>query len=119
VTGKRAARNAGRRAPFTARVSIGVHRPAARRTDLDGRGAQPDRRVLVPQATGGYPFQQEHSHLVTHFDVYANELLSQEVVRGRIGRRPRSASRRPRPRCSWSSTGDDAVQVIVDGLSAG
>jgi predicted AlkP superfamily phosphohydrolase/phosphomutase len=79
--------------------------------------ARAGRRVLVLQATGGYPFQPEHADLVTHFDVYANELLSQEIVRGRATAAPfRFAV--GETEVTVALDGRDGVQVTSSGVSA-
>jgi predicted AlkP superfamily phosphohydrolase/phosphomutase len=91
--------------------------PVLRAEPIWTAAARSGRRVLVPQATGGYPFRQEHSHLVTHFDLYANQLLTQEVVRGRIGPDP-FRFRVADTEVLVEREGDDAVRVIVDGLAA-
>ena len=45
--------------------------------------ARDGRRVLVAQATGGFPFDPRFSDRILHFDVYANERLPAAIVRGR------------------------------------
>jgi predicted AlkP superfamily phosphohydrolase/phosphomutase len=42
--------------------------------------ARHGRRVLVMQATQGYPFRNRYPDLVTQFDVYANELRRSDIV---------------------------------------
>lgn len=42
------------------------------------------KRVLVLQATGGYPFRGEFPDRLTQFDVYANRLLRSALVQGRF-----------------------------------
>ncbi len=44
------------------------------------------RRVLVVQATGGYPFRRVFPDRLTQFDVYADELLRNALVRGQLQR---------------------------------
>lgn len=66
--------------------------------------ARAGKRVLVMQASGAYPFTPRYRDRLTHFDVYANELLRSEVVAGtlsqgplrfRIGETEAAASRGP------------------------
>lgn len=42
--------------------------------------ARHGKRVLVMQATQGYPFRNRYPDLVTQFDVYANELRRSDIV---------------------------------------
>jgi predicted AlkP superfamily phosphohydrolase/phosphomutase len=42
--------------------------------------ARHGRRVLVMQATQGYPFRNRYPDLVTQFDVYANELRRSDIM---------------------------------------
>jgi predicted AlkP superfamily phosphohydrolase/phosphomutase len=46
--------------------------------------ARGGRRVLVAQATGGFPFDPRFADRILHFDVYANERLPAAIVRGRL-----------------------------------
>jgi predicted AlkP superfamily phosphohydrolase/phosphomutase len=50
--------------------------------------ARHGRRVLVIQATNGYPFSGRYPDRLTQFDIYANELLHGEVVAGVLGDTP-------------------------------
>ena len=43
------------------------------------------KRVMVVQASNGFPFTNRFPDRVTHFDVYANELLRGAVVNGVVG----------------------------------
>ena len=47
--------------------------------------ARHGKRVMVIQATNGFPFTNRFPDRVTHFDVYANELLRSASVRGVVG----------------------------------
>ena len=46
--------------------------------------ARGGRRVLVAQATAGFPFDRRFEDRILHFDVYASERLPAAVVRGRL-----------------------------------
>ncbi len=43
------------------------------------------KRVMVVQASNGFPFTNRFPDRVTHFDVYANELLRGAIVNGVVG----------------------------------
>ncbi|MBK5299008.1 MAG: alkaline phosphatase family protein [Vicinamibacteria bacterium] len=43
------------------------------------------KRVMVIQASNGFPFTNRFPDRVTHFDVYANELLRSALVNGSVG----------------------------------
>ncbi len=43
------------------------------------------KRVMVIQASNGFPFTNRFPDRVTHFDVYANELLRSAIVKGVVG----------------------------------
>ena len=43
------------------------------------------KRVMVIQASNGFPFTNRFPERVTHFDVYANELLRSALVNGIVG----------------------------------
>jgi len=43
------------------------------------------KRVMVVQASNGFPFTNRFPDRVTHFDVYANELLRSAIVNGVVG----------------------------------
>ncbi len=43
------------------------------------------KRVMVIQASNGFPFTNRFPDRVTHFDVYANELLRSAIVNGVVG----------------------------------
>jgi hypothetical protein len=47
--------------------------------------ARHGKRVMVLQASNGFPFTNRFPDRVTHFDVYANELLRSAMVRGTVG----------------------------------
>ena len=47
--------------------------------------ARHGKRVMVIQATNGFPFTNRFPDRVTHFDVYANELLRSASVQGVVG----------------------------------
>lgn len=69
--------------------------------------ARAGRRVLIAQGTAGYPFRTEHRELISQFDVYANELLSQEIVRGRM-----------EDGTLHFTVGETTVAVTLDGVRA-
>lgn len=47
--------------------------------------ARHGKRVMVIQATNGFPFANRFPDRLTHFDVYANELLRSAIVKGVVG----------------------------------
>jgi predicted AlkP superfamily phosphohydrolase/phosphomutase len=47
--------------------------------------ARQGKRVLVPQASSGFPFTNRYPALTRMFDIYANELLASSVVTGSLG----------------------------------
>ncbi len=50
--------------------------------------ARQGKRVLVPQASQGFPFTNRYPALIRQFDVYANELLASTVVTGSVRQAP-------------------------------
>ncbi len=47
--------------------------------------ARHEKRVLVVQASGGFPFTNRYPDRLTHFDVFANELRRSALVDGVVG----------------------------------